>query len=221
METRLAIEDWDELIWALDRSDLQTERYLDRTTGEILSFTRDAVNLSEDVETGPTTAEWLQTEMESYRRVLDDGLRYVLLDSEANEWERMASFVQTIEDQQTARRIADSIHGRGAFRRFRNEIRASGLEDQWYAHERACQVRDALNFLRAQDIEPANPPAVELPARASATRDKILGSVSEVVGELTELLEGYRRGQLVEHDVARVTAELARQLETLSIEVGD
>ena len=116
METRLAIQDWDALVVALDDSNSEMEHYLDRLTGEILSFTRESVSAAEDDnDDEPTSVEWLRTEIDTYRRVLDEGARYLYLEQNENPWDRMANFVATVDDERLAARLRRAIHGKGAF----------------------------------------------------------------------------------------------------------
>jgi hypothetical protein len=85
----------------------------------------------------------------------------------------MADFTELVSDDQAARRLARAINGRGAFRRFKDELHEEypDLLPAWYAFRDARAARRAVDWLldaalishdaadrfRAEHPEPAVP----------------------------------------------------------------
>lgn len=59
---------------------------------------------------------------------------YISLPSkyDINDYQIMEDFIQNLPDEQQSNQLAYAIHGRGAFRSFRNLIDELNLTQQWY-----------------------------------------------------------------------------------------
>jgi len=64
-------------------------------------------------------------------------------------YQDMAEFADTITDERAGRRLARAIRGRGAFRRFKDELNEEypGLLPAWYAFRDARAIRRAVEWL--------------------------------------------------------------------------
>ena len=64
-------------------------------------------------------------------------------------YEDMADFIDLVSDEQAARRLARAINGRGAFRRFKDELNEEypRLLPVWYAFRDARAARRAVDWL--------------------------------------------------------------------------
>lgn len=70
-------------------------------------------------------------------------------------WYRdMAEFADGISDERVGRRLARAIHGRGAFRRFKDELHEEypDLLPTWYAFRDARALRRAVGWLVDNDL---------------------------------------------------------------------
>jgi len=65
----------------------------------------------------------------------DESDRFVALPGqfEIDEWRAMERFSQEVEDRAVSDRLLNAIHGRGAFRYFKDTVHQLGLADKWYA----------------------------------------------------------------------------------------
>jgi hypothetical protein len=131
----------DELIDALEEVSESQFGFLDRETGEIYFVSQDALSLSEAESESESESEsdsifpladWQKEEVELARRIQSSD-RYLALPGrwEVNEWNIMAEFCDQITRADIRARFADSIRGRGAFRRFKDQLGHFGLWDQW------------------------------------------------------------------------------------------
>jgi hypothetical protein len=96
----------------------------------------------------------LLLEADAIDRALDT--RYVALpEADSREgWSDMEAFVETVADPRLQSRLDRSIRGRGAFRRFRDELSDEPAEEQrWYAFKRDRLAERAREWLDDENIE--------------------------------------------------------------------
>ncbi len=69
-------------------------------------------------------------------------------------YQDMADFVEGISDEEAARRLARAINGRGAFRRFKNELHEEypELVEVWYAFRDARANQRAVDWLQEEGL---------------------------------------------------------------------
>ena len=124
-----------DIVDALELQNDESAAFLDRETGEVHVISHEALRLAED-ETGPgdqlsarEAAEFALAE-----RILDSD-QFVELPSarDVHEWRMMESFCYSIDDKLVREQCLGAIHGRGAFRYFKDTIAQHGLRDSWYA----------------------------------------------------------------------------------------
>jgi hypothetical protein len=108
--------------------------YVDLRTGEVVpGVLTDPMWVGEDssVDVEDEPDRWLYLERAGSR----------------DRWEDMERFASRVTDEQVGRRLDDAIHGKGAFRRFKDVVLDEGLGDEWnaYADDRALgRARELL-----------------------------------------------------------------------------
>jgi len=135
----------------------ETHAYLDRQTGELLLLMDDEINAAEDDGDPADLPEWQRENVERAKELAaDDAGRFVPLPDrfDVNEWDMMRDFATSREDDPFAERLLRAIHGRGAFRYFKDCIHEAGVADEWYKFRDARLRRIALNWCEAHDIHP-------------------------------------------------------------------
>jgi hypothetical protein len=85
----------------------------------------------------------------------DESGRFVALPDqfEVDEWRAMERFSQEVEDRVVSDRLLNAIHGRGAFRYFKDTIHQLGLADKWYAFRDEHYRTVAKEWCEANGIE--------------------------------------------------------------------
>ena len=85
----------------------------------------------------------------------DEDHRYLALPSEfdIHEYEIMEDYINELDDNGLARRLAGAIRGRGAFRRFKNILIDQGKIQSWYDYRDQYYWQFARKWCRAHDIE--------------------------------------------------------------------
>ena len=92
-------------------------------------------------------------EREDVYDTLDEHGFYRLPDQrELNGYNTMESFIETLPSP-ARDRLQIAISGRGAFRRFKDEIRRLGVEDAWYQYEEDDNKRKATEWCKENGIE--------------------------------------------------------------------
>jgi hypothetical protein len=119
--------------------------YLDLHTGDVFpDFLTDAVMVGEDAAID----------------VEEDPDRWVFLHRQGSRegWRDMADFAAGVRDEQTRQRLELAIEGRGAFRRFRDEVQYAGLVERWRMFSEDRQLGRAREYLAEQGISALPPP---------------------------------------------------------------
>lgn len=79
---------------------------------------------------------------------LNDPESYIPLprEYEIHEYQIMENFVNSLEDEDEARELLNSMQGKGAFRRFKEKVSLLSLEDRWYNHREEAYEKIALEW---------------------------------------------------------------------------
>ena len=71
---------------------------------------------------------------------------------EIHEWSIMQDFGESQSDPEISGRLLDTIHGPGAFRFFKAELRNIGLENAWYSFRENAFQQIAIRWLEGNGI---------------------------------------------------------------------
>ena len=169
--------DMNELDIALNWSMPEWNHYLDLETGKVVGIddeTRRALEelveelldeegnplmtLEELLEQREDIQDWRkEVLLEADRVDREYGRRYISVepDDSYQGYNDMDGFIATVDDEPLQDRLWRAIHGRGAFRRFKDLIaRQPDVEGQWYAYQDARAKERLLRWLDDHDIEP-------------------------------------------------------------------
>jgi hypothetical protein len=110
--------------------------YINRQTGELVTVTE------YDREESTEAAQ------------AEDSSAFLVLPSsfDIHEYSIMERFCRSISDRALAGQLSAAIQGSGAFRRFKDAIRRSEVEDDWYAFRQETLESIAASFLDAHGI---------------------------------------------------------------------
>jgi hypothetical protein len=141
---------------ALDMQSDETRAFLDRQTGEVAALSEEELRAAEDGDDLSGYPEWQRENIERAALVsADDGSRFVPLPArfEVNEWEMMRDFALSVEDAAASEALLDAIHGRGAFRYFKDQVRERGLIENWHAFRAGRYRQIASDWCEAHGLE--------------------------------------------------------------------
>ena len=140
----------------IEQMDLTTDEataYINRKTGELITLTHEEAALTEDPDEAAEAPQWQKDFLPKAREVLASE-DYIPLPSkfEIHEWSIMERFAQSHTDTAVNDELEASLHGRGAFRRFKDSVHRLGIADDWYRFRDAALEEIAIEFLEAHGI---------------------------------------------------------------------
>jgi hypothetical protein len=128
--------------------------YVNRKTGELITLTDEEVDLAEDPDEAAEAAEWQKDLLPKAQEVLASQ-DFIPLPGkfEIHEWSIMERFARSVTDTAVSDELDAAVHGRGAFRRFKDAVQRLGIADEWYRFREAALEEIAIEFLQAHGIE--------------------------------------------------------------------
>jgi hypothetical protein len=136
--------DWDALETAVERNAPDTESFLDKTTGQVVTI----------VEGDPEA-------MLLKRKVADNIRNYVRVEpaSSREQYRWMEKFVSSVADEPLRDRLIISIDGKGAFRRFKDVLLAYPAErERWFSYRADLLHWHIHHWLRESELSAITDP---------------------------------------------------------------
>jgi hypothetical protein len=131
----------------------ESTSYINRKTGELITLTDEELALAEDPEAAADAPQWQKDLLPKVREVMESEDFLPLPGKfEIHEWSIMERFVNSLSDAAASDELLGAIHGRGAFRRFKDAVRRLGRADEWYRFRDAALEEIAIQFLEAHGI---------------------------------------------------------------------
>src|SRR4051794_1140439 len=126
----------------------ESRSLLNITTGEIVLVTSEDLRAVEDEKTFDILPEWEQENKMIAIDVVENFENYIELPTkyEVNEYEIIENFCLTVSDQRKQESLLRAIRGKGAFRRFKDEIIDFEMEEQWYSYREECFKQIAIEW---------------------------------------------------------------------------
>jgi hypothetical protein len=112
-----------------------------------------AVAVVEYPEAAAETPQWQQDLLIKAREVLESEDFLPLPGKfEIHEWAIMERFAESLTNTAASDALLAALHGRGAFRRFKDAIRRLDVTEEWYRFRQAALEGLAIEFLDAEGI---------------------------------------------------------------------
>jgi len=147
-----------DIIDALDMQFDETHTLFDRQTARVVSVTDDDLSAAENEDDLSHFHDWQVESIEIAKAILaDEGARarFVSLpDSfDIDEWSMMRDFAASRDKASHCESLQNAVHGRGAFRCFKDRVHELGLADSWYEFRNKQYRRAALDWCEENGIE--------------------------------------------------------------------
>jgi len=128
--------------------------FLNRQTGEVVGIQNEEFRAAEEDEPLENYPEWQRESIVIAGEILSTD-KYIPLPTkfEINEYAMMEEFCFSLEDERLSNILADSIRGRGAFRRFKDNIYRYGLQDEWYRFRDRAYKQIAIEWCRENGVD--------------------------------------------------------------------
>ncbi|MFQ6070089.1 MAG: UPF0158 family protein [Candidatus Aminicenantales bacterium] len=115
----------------------EVSSFLNRKTGEIVRLSHEDFRIAEEGEPLEEYPEWQREAIKTAREILEDEEdKFIALPSrfEIDEYSMMERFALSVSNAEISDSLYTAIKGRGAFRRFKDEILRFGIEEDWYRY---------------------------------------------------------------------------------------
>jgi len=112
----------------------ESQSFIHLKTGEIYQITDEEINIAEDNDDYP---DWQKDNIEIAKDYLKNENDYLSLPSqyEVNEYQIMEDFVSNLKDERMANQLLECLRGKGAFRRFKDNVILLGVDKEWYNYK--------------------------------------------------------------------------------------
>jgi hypothetical protein len=140
-----------EIVDGMEMQSDEMAAYLQRSTGRVVVVSDEALHAAEDDDDGSAEAEELADE----RGVLAGDTDYVALPDrfEIDEYRMMERFAAGIEDARVREAALRSLHGAGAFGRFKDTMHRYALAPAWYAYRDGRYAEVAQTWCEINGID--------------------------------------------------------------------
>jgi hypothetical protein len=137
----------DDIIDAVDFDSDMSSSFLNIKTEQVCMFTDDELRSAENDEDLSDSAEWYCEAVLRAKQYLENQSDYLSLPEkyDFNEYRIIEKFISRVVVPKQSEMLSQSIHGKGAFRRFRIVLEKLGLVDEWYKY-RGLKLREFVEF---------------------------------------------------------------------------
>lgn len=142
-----------DVIEAMNLMTDEATAYINRKTGELITLTDEELALVEDPDEAAAAPQWQKDLLPKAREVLASE-DFIPLPGkfEIHEWSIMERFAGSLTDAAVSDELDAALHGRGAFRRFKDAVRRLGIANEWYRFRDAALEEIAIEFLEAHGL---------------------------------------------------------------------
>jgi len=144
-----------DILDALEFQSDTMQHYFDRQTNRVVMVSEDDVLAAED-GLDDEAPDWQRESIAAARAIAADEQerRFVALPGsfEIDEWDMMQRFASGVTNAAASAALLDAIHGRGAFRMFKDSVGRLGLDKQWFAFRDDSYRAVATEWCQEHDI---------------------------------------------------------------------
>lgn len=146
----------DELVGEIELQIDDTFTFINTTTGEVITLTREEIGAAEDEKPLEKFPQWQRENIKKAISIVEDEDGVYIdftLRNDFNEYDIIEDFIGTLEDENIREELYEAIRGRGAFRRFKDGIIEHGVDKQWYNYKESKIKELVIEWCKEQDIE--------------------------------------------------------------------
>lgn len=144
-----------EIIEAIDFQSDEISSYLNKKTGEIVTLTEDDIKGAENQDTLEEYPEWQHENIKISSDFLDHEEDFIGLPTkyDVHEYQIMERFCLSLKNREISEVLYRAIKGKGAFRRFKDDIIRFDIEDDWYKYREEAMKQVAIDWCELNQIE--------------------------------------------------------------------
>ena len=123
-------------------------------SGDVYLNTKTGATYTMSPDNGYDVDEEIEAEDEAMLQEIEASGDWVALPSmrDFDEYRIMEAFCESLPDGGVRDRLSDAIHGRGAFRRFKDVLHRTNSQDQWYAFRNERLKKEIAEWLEMKEI---------------------------------------------------------------------
>jgi hypothetical protein len=144
-----------EIVEAIDLQTDETTAFLNKKTGEIVTILAEEFNAVGNQELLEEAPEWERADMRKAQEILGNGRDFLRLPAKdkIDDYQIMEKFCLSVRDRKISEGLYVSIKGKGAFRRFKDQILRPGIADQWYKYREEAIKQIAIDWCKSHRID--------------------------------------------------------------------
>ncbi len=146
-----------ELVQEMDAQPDEMPVFFNKENGEFVSVEE---RFFGDVEDGKTkedfSIDWEKEAFEQAKKVMGSSPgKYMRIPTnfDIHEWEIMKDFCYTLDDENIMNDLLNAIHGRGAFRMFKDKVLHYGIREDWFDFKEKELAEIARRWCESHDLE--------------------------------------------------------------------
>lgn len=145
----------DDIIEGMECQSDESQSYLDKRTGTVVSISDEEIQAAEDNEPIKDFPEWQQDLIRIAKEILQETGDYIGLPSkfDIHEYSIMERFSLSIDEPEISDTLYCLIKGSGAFRRFKDALYEYNLSDDWYKYRGNRLKEIAIEWCQENGIE--------------------------------------------------------------------
>lgn len=145
----------EQIIEGMEMQSEESRSFLNLKTGEVVYVSREVLTIAEDDDEYTHLPEWQQDELEIAKTIVFTINEYASLPSsfDINEYDMMEDFCYSLSNDKNRDILLDSIRGKGAFRRFKDNVEHLGISDKWYAFRDQKYKEIAIEFCKSKNLD--------------------------------------------------------------------
>ena len=143
-----------EIIEAIDFQLEESSAYLNMNTGEVVTATQEDFKAAENQDSLDEYPEWQHESITMAQEILAHEADFIGLPTkyDVHEYQIMEEFILSIKDKGISDALFRAIKGRGAFRRFKDDIIRFDIEDDWYKYREMAMKQIAIDWCELHNI---------------------------------------------------------------------
>jgi hypothetical protein len=148
-----------DIIEALEMQFEEYSNFLDLETGRVEAVSDDLLGQAEeaggDEDEEPSLPDWQRDEWETAQLIVSFPDRFKPLPTkfDIHEWSIMQDFAHSMRSEPIRDELLNAIHGKGAFRYFKDNLRRHRIEQAWYDFHSAALRQIAIDWCEENQVE--------------------------------------------------------------------
>lgn len=147
----------DDVIEAIELASEEGNYYYNKLTNEVIYIGEEEWRIADgcDMDDLEDYPEWQRDVIEAAIDIEENWDNYISLPTkfDIDEYDIMAEFCDSIENDRISNQLSNALNGRGAFRRFKDTVIRLNIEKKWYAYRDDALKKIAMEWCKDNSIE--------------------------------------------------------------------